>query len=297
MIVVVVSDCPPRLRGDLTKWLVEINTGVYVGNLNARVREELWQRICENLKNGQASMVYSTNNEQKMDFKVHNTTWEPVDFDGLKLMRRPINLRKSLSENSRIPVQNQASKAANYQKARKCEAARLKKSSELEDYCVVDLETTGLDSSEDEIIEIGALCIRGGKIVKEYQVLVQSAKEIPKEIEELTQITSNEIKENGIDLAEAIKQLTAFVGNDVIIGHNVSFEQEFLLYACKKCNLPPIRNKLMDTLRLAKRKLKSMRNHKLNTIAEYYGIKIEDRHRALQDCYLTFEVYEKLKEN
>ena len=49
MIVVTLTDCPPRLRGDLSKWLLEINTGVYVGQLNKRVREELWKRICDNL--------------------------------------------------------------------------------------------------------------------------------------------------------------------------------------------------------------------------------------------------------
>ena len=49
MIVITLSDCPPKVRGDLSKWLIEINTGVYVGQVSARVREELWKRICENL--------------------------------------------------------------------------------------------------------------------------------------------------------------------------------------------------------------------------------------------------------
>lgn len=56
MIVVTLTDCPPRLRGDLSKWLLEINTGVYVGQLNKRVREELWKRICDNLPRGRATM-------------------------------------------------------------------------------------------------------------------------------------------------------------------------------------------------------------------------------------------------
>ncbi len=90
MIVVSMTDCPPRLRGDLSKWLCEINTGVYVGHLSSRVRDELWQRICENLSTGRATMVFSSDGEQHMDFRVHNTGWEPVDFDGLKLMRRPL---------------------------------------------------------------------------------------------------------------------------------------------------------------------------------------------------------------
>ncbi len=83
MIVVSLTNCPPRLRGDLTKWLMEINAGVYVGNVSARVRDELWDRICENVRDGRATMVFSAMNEQGMDFRVHNTTWIPIDYDGL----------------------------------------------------------------------------------------------------------------------------------------------------------------------------------------------------------------------
>ena len=83
MIVVSMTNCPPKLRGDLTKWLMEINTGVYVGQVSARVREALWKRICENIGSGQATMVFSTNNEQHMDFYVHNSSWIPVDLDGM----------------------------------------------------------------------------------------------------------------------------------------------------------------------------------------------------------------------
>ena len=86
MIVITLTDCPLGLRGDLTKWLQEINTGVYVGQVSARVREQLWTRIIENAKNGRATMVFNAQNEQRLDFCVHNTIWEPIDFDGLKLM-------------------------------------------------------------------------------------------------------------------------------------------------------------------------------------------------------------------
>ncbi len=84
------TNCPPKLRGDLSKWLCEINTGVYVGNVSSRVRDALWERVCQNLKNGQATLVFTTAGEQRMDFRTHNTAWEMVDFDGIKLMRRPL---------------------------------------------------------------------------------------------------------------------------------------------------------------------------------------------------------------
>jgi len=98
MIVISLTECPISLRGDLTKWLLEINPGVFVGRVSARVRENLWERICEAIKNGKATMVYSAQNEQRLDFKVHNAEWEPIDFDGIKLMLRPSPARmKKLS--------------------------------------------------------------------------------------------------------------------------------------------------------------------------------------------------------
>ena len=92
MVVVTLTDCPPRLRGDLSKWLQEIDTGVYVGRVSRRVRDELWERICQNLPRGRATMVYPADNEQRMEFHVHNTVWQPVDFEGITLMRRPLTV-------------------------------------------------------------------------------------------------------------------------------------------------------------------------------------------------------------
>ena len=78
------TNCPPRLRGDLSKWLCEINTGVYVGNVSSRVRDALWDRVCQNLKNGQATLVFTTAGEQRMDFRTHNTTWAVAHDRGAK---------------------------------------------------------------------------------------------------------------------------------------------------------------------------------------------------------------------
>lgn len=89
MIVVVLSACPVGLRGDLTRWLLEISAGVFVGKVSARVREHLWNRITTTCSDGSALMVYSADNEQRLEFKVHRHPWEPVDFEGVKLMMRP----------------------------------------------------------------------------------------------------------------------------------------------------------------------------------------------------------------
>lgn len=88
MIVLVVTACPAGLRGDLTKWLMEVAPGTFVGNPSARIRDLLWERTVDLCKDGQALLVHSTNNEQGMDFRTHRHKWAPTDYDGLTLMLR-----------------------------------------------------------------------------------------------------------------------------------------------------------------------------------------------------------------
>ncbi len=89
MIVLVLTACPPGLRGFLTRWLMEISAGVFVGKVNGRVREVLWERTVEMIGPGRAILVRSVRTEQGLDVRVHGHHWEPVDIDGLTLMLRP----------------------------------------------------------------------------------------------------------------------------------------------------------------------------------------------------------------
>ena len=89
MVVVVLTACPVRLRGHLTRWLLEISPGVYCGRVSARVRDRLWGQIIEMCKDGRALMVFTCKGDQGLDFRVHRHDWEPVDIDGVTLIRRP----------------------------------------------------------------------------------------------------------------------------------------------------------------------------------------------------------------
>ncbi|MDY6050703.1 MAG: type I-E CRISPR-associated endoribonuclease Cas2e [Corynebacterium sp.] len=89
MMALVVTACPAGLRGDLTKWLLEIAPGVYVGRPSARIRDLLWERTVELVKDGRALLVYSANNEQGLEFRTHRHDWVPTDYDGVTLMTRP----------------------------------------------------------------------------------------------------------------------------------------------------------------------------------------------------------------
>jgi len=92
MVVIVLTACPEGLRGHLTRWLLEISAGVFVGNVTSRVRDLLWARVVELSREGRALMVYRQRNEQGLASKVHRHHWERIDNDGVFLMRRPLSM-------------------------------------------------------------------------------------------------------------------------------------------------------------------------------------------------------------
>lgn len=89
MLVLVLTACPSGLRGHLTRWLLEVSAGVFVGYVSARVRDLMWERVVELAKDGRAIMIHSARGEQRLAFKVHRHDWQPVDLDGVILMMRP----------------------------------------------------------------------------------------------------------------------------------------------------------------------------------------------------------------
>lgn len=96
MMTLVISAAPVRLRGQLTRWLMEVNPGVYVGRVSARVRDELWLLVIGEIDSGRAVLTYPTaKNEQGFIVKVHRGEWEPTDLEGMTLMKRPITNEKS----------------------------------------------------------------------------------------------------------------------------------------------------------------------------------------------------------
>lgn len=97
MVVLVLTACPPGLRGFLTRWLLEISAGVFVGKVSKRVRELLWARTEKMVRTGRAIMVFSARNEQGLSFRVHGHHWEPIDVDGITLMLRPNESARSSS--------------------------------------------------------------------------------------------------------------------------------------------------------------------------------------------------------
>lgn len=288
MIIITMTDCPIGLRGDLTKWLLEISPGVFVGQVSARVREQLWERIKETTKDGRVTMVFNTNNEQRLDFRVHNSAWEPIDFDGIKLMLRSSPSRiKQLGE-----LRLGFSKASKRQIAKR--AAKKRDSTYPDTYVVIDVETSGLHPDEHEIIELGAILVKEHDITERFSVLVQPQTAITPMIEKITGISSAMLQAEGVQIAEAIQQFIVFLSDFPVVSHNVDFDLNFLRKACADCNLPPLSNRSIDTLALSRRKVKQVINYKLSTLARHFEIEVAQTHRSLADCELTHLLFEKL---
>ncbi len=87
MIVLIVERAPAGLRGELSRWLLEPQSGVFVGKVSALVRQKLWERTCRGLKGGAAILIWRTNNEQGFAFELWgNPSRSVTDWDGLKLI-------------------------------------------------------------------------------------------------------------------------------------------------------------------------------------------------------------------
>lgn len=288
MVVLNVVNCPQQLRGDLTKWMLEINTGVYVGRLNAKVREEIWQRVCDNIKNGQASMVYSCNNEQGYDFYTHNVTWKPVDYDGITLIKK---YALSGDENSNTDT---GGLKKGFSKATKHRLLSVGRKIKEPEYVVIDLETTGLDPSVDKIIEVGLVHVKQGAVVNQYHCYVNTTRNISDEVKKLTGITNQILEMEGVTEEKAFEDTMRFIEQKEIVGYNIKFDISFLEALGSRMNQDLTITKCKDIMDMARRKIKGLENYKLKTVADYFSCDISTMHRALQDCMLIHKVYEEL---
>lgn len=162
-------------------------------------------------------------------------------------------------------------------------------------FTVIDIETTGLDPSFDEIIEIGAIKIRGKNIVDKFSSLVKPQQEISSFITDLTGIT-NEMVHDAPKISKVLPVILSFIENDIIVGHNVNFDINFLYdNACYYLD-SFISNNFVDTMRLSRWLLKDLAHHRLIDISDHYSISSLITHRSLADCEITFNCYNALRQ-
>lgn len=165
----------------------------------------------------------------------------------------------------------------------------------LSDYIVFDIETTGLDSSYDEVIEIGAIKVKNNKIVSKFNSFVKPKNEIDEYITELTGIT-NEMVKDAPTIEEILPDFMNYIGNDILIGHNVNFDINFIYDNLYRNKFDVLTNDFIDTMRISRKLLPELPHHRLIDLAKYFKIDSTNNHRSLKDCEITMNVYENLKE-
>lgn len=163
----------------------------------------------------------------------------------------------------------------------------------LNDYLVVDLETTGLNPKEDKIIEIGAVKILNGKVVDTYQTFVNPRRKLEDRIIELTNI-SQDMVDGAPPIEEVLPEFLEFAGDLTLCGHRVLFDYSFLKKQATNLKLSFERMGI-DTLRISRICLPELEKKTLGFMCEHYQIPLE-AHRAINDAKATGKLFEKLKE-
>ena len=162
------------------------------------------------------------------------------------------------------------------------------------DYSVIDLETTGIYVNSAKIVEISAVRVRNGQVVDEYSTLVNPGCHIPEEASEVNHITDDMVK-NAPTLEEVINDFLDFVGSDVILGYNnAGFDMNIIYDANLRINNSYFENDYIDLLHSARKCLMDLDNCRLETVCKFYSLDTTGEHRALKDCYLTKECYDRI---
>ncbi|MFP3914378.1 MAG: DEDD exonuclease domain-containing protein [Actinomycetota bacterium] len=157
-------------------------------------------------------------------------------------------------------------------------------------FCVVDLETTGGSAATCDITEVGAGRYRMGEELASFQTLVNPGGPVPPFITILTGITQAMVLE-APPISAVLPAFLEFVGEAVVVGHNLRFDLSFLDAAAKRLGYPPVSNRTLDTARLARRLVPDeVRNFKLATLAAHFRSPVTPTHRALDDARATAHV-------
>lgn len=166
-----------------------------------------------------------------------------------------------------------------------------------DEYVVVDLETTGLIPLVDEVIEFAGVKYKNGKQIDELHFLVKTKSKISPEITKLTQITDEMVQNEGLSIVQALSKISEFIGESTIVAHNgICFDIPFLNNAFVNNGLPPLKNAVVDTLRLSWALNPESTLHNLGAVARRYKVNYDEMvaHRALVDAKFLCNIWDKV---
>jgi DNA polymerase-3 subunit epsilon len=162
-------------------------------------------------------------------------------------------------------------------------------------FCIVDIETNGGSAKKGfQIIELGAVKYKNGKIINKFESLVY-AKEIPPYVQEVTKINLKML-EDAPRLEKVLKEFKIFLEDDVFVAHDIKFDYTFISDSFEKYNLGKLLNRKICTINLARRTIQSEK-YGLSSLKELLNIEVKNHHRAYYDALTTTIVFEKCLEN
>ncbi len=162
------------------------------------------------------------------------------------------------------------------------------------EFVVFDLETTGAKAPPCRITEIGAYRVSNGRIIDEYQTLVNPQMPIPPFITALTGISDAMVSDAPL-FADIAHEFLEFIGDSVLVAHNSGFDMRFLNHEIGRIFADyRVANPCLCTVMLSRKLLPDIFNHKLKTVAEHYSIDLVNHHRASADAYATAHIFIRL---
>ena len=163
-----------------------------------------------------------------------------------------------------------------------------------DEFVVFDIETTGLSAMTCKITEIGAVLVRNGEVLKVFSTFVNPEGHIPEEITELTGITDDMVAD-APSQGDAVKAFIEFVGKRTVVAHNANFDMGFIRRAAENAGIhfdPPY----LDTLSMSRFLNPELKNHKLDTLVDFYRLGDFNHHRACDDAEVTAKIFCKMTE-
>ena len=162
------------------------------------------------------------------------------------------------------------------------------------DYVVFDLETTGISCKNDSIIEISAVKVINGQVIDTFSTLVNPMRPIPYGATAVNGITDAMVKDEPT-IKQVLPEFISFIGDMVLVGHNIAgFDMKFIWREAEELLGITVSNDYIDTLQMSRKRLPQLSSHKLVDIAAHYNIGTEGAHRALNDCIMNQQCYERL---
>jgi len=155
-----------------------------------------------------------------------------------------------------------------------------------------DTETTGLNPLYDRIIELAAIKIQNGKVIEEFEVLVNPEIPIPEGASKVNGIYDKDVADKEV-MPQVLPRFLKFVEGTILIAHNAQFDIDFINMSAKRLGLPLLENSFIDTLPMSRKAFQGRKSYSLQNLAADLKITVTAAHRALDDTRVCYELFEK----